>query len=103
MKSPFPGMDPYIEASRLWADFHDDLIAEIKRALAPHLPERYFIRTEERNYVVLDYGEGEQSQPPLPDAVVEPVGDAGSVEMHAFLVERYREHFLEIHEAGPEG
>ena len=22
MKSPFPGMDPYIEACRLWGDFH---------------------------------------------------------------------------------
>ncbi len=45
MKSPFPGMDPYIEACGLWADFHDDLIAEIKRSLAARLPERYFVQT----------------------------------------------------------
>ncbi|RLT35566.1 MAG: DUF4058 family protein, partial [Chloroflexi bacterium] len=25
MPSPFPGMDPYIEQSRLWVDFHSDL------------------------------------------------------------------------------
>jgi hypothetical protein len=33
-ESPFPGMDPYIEACGLWEDFHGDLIAEMKRALA---------------------------------------------------------------------
>ena len=26
MKSPFPGMDPYIEACGLWGDFHSHLI-----------------------------------------------------------------------------
>ena len=36
MKSPFPGMDPYIEACGLWGDFHHDLISEIKYALATH-------------------------------------------------------------------
>jgi Protein of unknown function (DUF4058) len=29
MDCPFPGMDPYIERSAIWADFHDALIAEI--------------------------------------------------------------------------
>jgi hypothetical protein len=33
MKSPFPGMDPYIEVSNLWGDLHDTLIADIKRYL----------------------------------------------------------------------
>ncbi len=56
MKSPFPGMDPYIEACGLWADFHDDLIAEIKRSLAARLPERYFVQTGERSYVVMLVG-----------------------------------------------
>jgi hypothetical protein len=39
MNSPFPGMDPYIEHCGLWIDFHDDLIAEIKRSLAARLPK----------------------------------------------------------------
>ena len=30
MRSPFPGMDPYIEACGLWGDFHQDLIGAIK-------------------------------------------------------------------------
>ncbi len=53
MKSPFPGMDPSIEACGVWADFHDDLIAEIKRSLAARLPERYFVQTGERSFVVI--------------------------------------------------
>ena len=44
MKSPFPGMDPYIEACGLWGDFHHDLISEIKHALAQAVPERYLVR-----------------------------------------------------------
>ena len=38
MRSPFPGMDPYIEACHLWEDFHHDLILEIKSVLAAVLP-----------------------------------------------------------------
>lgn len=40
MKSPFPGMDPYIESKLLWPDFHNSLAYEIKvslnRTLAPN-------------------------------------------------------------------
>jgi hypothetical protein len=121
MKSPFPGMDPYIEASGLWPDFHDDLIGEIKRSLAAALPERYFVRTGERSYVVLADEQGKEAHPFIPDAAVrspdaapagKPSGVAtavagsatasGAVEMLAFVDERYRENFIEIYEAGPE-
>ena len=30
MPSPFPGMDPYIEAPDIWSDFHGDLAAEMR-------------------------------------------------------------------------
>jgi hypothetical protein len=53
MRSPFPGMDPYIEACGLWGDFHHDLISEIKHALAQAALERYLVRAGERSYVVL--------------------------------------------------
>ena len=38
MKSPFPGMDPYIEACGLWEGFHNRLIAKIDEthSLASH-------------------------------------------------------------------
>jgi cob(I)alamin adenosyltransferase len=48
MKSPFPGMDPYIEECGLFEDFHDALISEIKHAVADVLPARYVVRTAER-------------------------------------------------------
>jgi hypothetical protein len=38
-------MDPYIEVSDLWGDFHEDLIAAIKRTLASRLPKGYVART----------------------------------------------------------
>ena len=34
MKSPFPGMDPYIEECGFFADFHQKLIGEIERDLS---------------------------------------------------------------------
>ena len=53
MKSPFPGMDPYIEACGLWGDFHSHLIEKIYDAVAQAAPEPYTVRTVERNYLVL--------------------------------------------------
>src|SRR5438874_1904343 len=112
MKSPFPGMDPYIEACGLWGDFHDDLVGEMKRALAAVVPERYFVRTGERSYVVLVESEGKVAHPFLPDvgvkapapqapsppagpatAVAEPATAAEAVSMRAFIDEHYRESF----------
>ncbi len=53
MKSPFPGMDPYIEACGLWGDFHSHLIEKIGEKRADLAPEHYLVRTGERSYVVL--------------------------------------------------
>jgi Protein of unknown function (DUF4058) len=51
MKSPFPGMDPYIEARGLWPDFHNSLIIELRRALNASLPPRYEALVEVRTYI----------------------------------------------------
>src|SRR5947209_13670426 len=120
MKSPFPGMDPFIEDRGLWPDFHDDLIAEIKRSLAARLPERYFVQTGERSYVVIAGIDEKETKPIYPDvgiekpasigrasetrrarAVAEPVLDTGGVTMRAFIDEHFRENFIEIYEAEP--
>src|SRR5437660_9710055 len=50
MKSPFPGMDPYIEASGLWEDFHNHFVESIAAALADVVPPHYFIKSGERAY-----------------------------------------------------
>jgi hypothetical protein len=42
MPSPFPGMNPYIEDSLIWEDFHQNLASEIQAQLAPKLRPRYF-------------------------------------------------------------
>ena len=49
MKSPFPGMDPYLE--RHWEDVHTALIGYIRDALQPQLSEDLIARMEEKVYV----------------------------------------------------
>jgi Protein of unknown function (DUF4058) len=41
MPSPFPGMDPYLEAPRRWVEFHNHLAAELCAALNRTLDPRY--------------------------------------------------------------
>jgi hypothetical protein len=58
MKSPFPGMDPFLEAR--WSDVHVTLIGFIKEALQPLLPADLRARSEER--VLLEEVEGEPTR-----------------------------------------
>ncbi len=121
MQSPFPGMDPYIEACGLWEDFHLDLIGELKRTLARAAPERYLVRTGERSYLVLVESEGKVTRPFMPDisvttterrpkpsrkrggtALAEPVLGEEPLVLRAFIEEEHREAFVEIYEATPE-
>jgi Protein of unknown function (DUF4058) len=53
MPSPFPGMNPYLEAPSLWAGVHHWLITEIARSLLPQLRPQYFVAVEERIYQVV--------------------------------------------------
>ena len=124
MPSPFPGMDPYIEACGLWGDFHDSLVAEVKRVLAERAPDRYTVRSGERSYVVLVAKEerdrkehmtqadvatttspisafGDTSA--LATAVAEKVEtDQEPVTMRALVEMELREPFIEIRELNPE-
>src|SRR5438445_6731457 len=122
MRSPFPGMDPYIEAFGLWEDFHHNLITEIQGAISAVLPERYVVRAGERSYVVLSARNGEEEFLTRPDvgvaelagarehllptraaAVLEaPEGQPAPITMRALVETEYREGFLEIRELRPE-
>jgi hypothetical protein len=121
MKSPFPGMDPYIEACGLWEDFHSHLIGQISEKLADAVPERYLVRSGERAYVVLVEEQGKMSRPFLPDvtisapegrrkstrkkggaAVADAAEEAEAVTIRAFIEEEHREAFVEIYEATAE-
>jgi hypothetical protein len=41
MESPFPGMDPYLEAPSIWPDVHASLIAAIRDQIQAQLNPRY--------------------------------------------------------------
>src|SRR5947209_10006789 len=126
MKSPFPGMDPYIEACGLWEDFHTHLIAHISDVLADAAPARYVVRAGEPSYVVLVDSEAQARHAFLPDVgVMAPQGrkgagagkggttiaergpergaehDQDAVSMRAFIEETYREAFVEVYTTTP--
>jgi hypothetical protein len=114
-------MDPYIEGSGQWEDFHNHLMEAIYRAIAPMLPRKYTASTATRSYVVLMEEEGKKEHLAKPDvaimepthprkprrkkgsvAVAEPAEYAGSVSMQAFVAEKFRETFVEIYLQGEE-
>jgi len=121
MKSPFPGMDPYIEACGLWEGFHSHLIEAIYQAIAKVLPKGYTADTAVRSYVVLMEPEGKAERLAKPDVAVtqptagkkprrrkggvataDPVEEAESVPMQAFIAEKFEETFVEIYAEGEE-
>ncbi len=120
MKSPFPGIDPYIEGCGLWEDFHSHLIEKIGEKLADLAPDRYLVRTGERSYLLLIESDSRKSYHFLPDvsvtsrrdrkknakkggtALAEPNGQAEPITMRPFILEEHRESFIEIHEANPD-
>ena len=53
-KSPFPGMDPYLEGD-LWQEFHDTLAHQIRGQILDVLPPRYVALLDKR-YVIEDAG-----------------------------------------------
>lgn len=119
MRSPFPGMDPYIEACYLWDDFHHNLISGIQNALAPVLPKRYVVRAGERSYVTLMARNGVDEYRMQADVSVarksghvpttaqsataalleETDADSAPIAMRALVRTEFRESFLEIREA----
>lgn len=107
MRSPFPGMDPYLEHPALWPDVHNSLIAAMRDALAPVLRPRYYIALESRVYTldidglvfvgrpdltVLPY-EGPQRVSTLP------LASAGFVEVEVPVKDEIEETYLEVREA----
>ena len=52
--NPFPGMNPYLENTRIWPDVHNTLIGTIRRQLNQNLPVQYYAEIEERLIVEFD-------------------------------------------------
>ena len=65
MPSPFPGMDPYLEDTRLWEDAHNSLIIYLRAAIGALLPPHYAAAVQDRVYIVPD-----EKQVYVPDVAV---------------------------------
>ena len=51
MPSPFPGMDPYLEAPGIFPDFPDSLITYLREGLQAKLPAPYFAALGWREWI----------------------------------------------------
>lgn len=106
MKSPFPGMDPYLEAPPRWPGVHHGLISELQAELNRQLRPRYRVQVEERVYV-LDSDDPAVSRF-VPDLHVARGGSEGAAPAPAVLSdpvvvttlfeEEVREHSLAIYD-----
>ena len=110
MPSPFPGVDPFVEAQESWEGFHAVFLGEALDQIATALPENYVVRIEGRTTLRAVYSD-EMIQEFQPDLFVarhnqgsgrgsatatlatfaEPVTIPMDIE-----VEEVREHWLEI-------
>lgn len=109
MRTPFPGMDPYLERPESWQGFHNSLIAAVALDLAPRLRPRYYVATEERTYLYTPDRSTFIGRPDLnvigptlqeahPAWVIEPV--AGVVRVELPIPDSVREAYLEIRQVG---
>jgi hypothetical protein len=53
MRSPFPGMNPYLEHPTLFHEVHTDLIVALQLYLAPLVRPRYRVAVEQRTFLAL--------------------------------------------------
>ena len=86
MQSPFPGMDPYLEAPDLWPDVHSRLMNIFAEQLAPLLAPRYVAELETR--VVIERVDDE-GDPYIvrPDVTVAKVAETAVATSYAVAVE----------------
>lgn|SRR5487761_1150139 len=108
MKSPFPGMDPFLEQPAYWSDFHATFINYWREAIADLLPPAYEAALGERVYLVetgpdahkLGYPDvavtHEQSPPPARPAPVVAAATLEPVTVPLTMLEGPRETYIEI-------
>ncbi len=107
MTSPFPGVDPYLEAQGFWPDFHARFITYWGEALNDVLPDHYEARIDERlTLVELPAEKVKRIEPdliitgrgPSPGAQAVPAGveTIEPVTVPLFIEEEARETFIEI-------
>ena len=106
MPSPFPGMDPYLEAPDIWPDLHDALGGGIRNLLNEMLPAPYYARVEMRQELGIIEEPGARqriipdvavvSRPsPVPEPTAAPQSESGGVSV-ATLIRREVSHALRL-------
>ncbi len=109
MRSPFPGMNPYLERADLWPNVHNSLIIALRDDLGPRLRPRYYVAVEER---VVALGLDDLAFVARPDVAVVQAGGVeaatvapqmeyatgGAVMVEVPLPDEVRELYLEIHD-----
>lgn len=71
MPSPFPGVDPFIEASDRWVGFHNVLIAQCSKLLNVSLPEDYAAWVDVRRELIPAPGVFRAELEEIPHAFIE--------------------------------
>jgi hypothetical protein len=108
MRSPFPGMDPFLEAPDIWPDVHTRLIVGMSDVLAEKLSPHFIVAVEQR--LIVSEEETSPVGAIIPDlAVVTPARPGVTAPLDAgytapTLIEplpepEVRERFIEIRDA----
>lgn len=74
LRSPFPGMNPYLEHPTLWPDVHNRLITALGDVLTPQVAPHYYVGVESRAYVIRPDGDAFLGRPDLAVARLAPSG-----------------------------
>ena len=107
MKSPFPGMDPYLEHHALWPDVHNRLITALADTLSPAVAPIYYVGVESRAYIIKPEGDLFLGRPDLsivspvavlPTAVTSPIAttDVAVLEVSIPIDDEINHYYLEI-------
>src|SRR6516164_8349789 len=109
MRSPFPGMDPFLENPTYWSDFHSRFINAWCESIADALPPQYEATLGERVYLVehspearklgfpdVAVSHGERPTPTLPSSTTGATATLEPVTIPLTILEGPRETYIEI-------
>jgi hypothetical protein len=104
-------MDPWLERSPLWLDFHNTMTIAIRDALVPQVDPRYFVQVEARTTVLMASGQERLIRPDVtvttgesrsgPRTAVPMAADQGTsiaeVTLPAEVIDEVEEMYLEVY------
>src|ERR1700722_17174994 len=101
MPSPFPGMNPFVQQSDAWMDFHDNFIVRIQESLSGRLGPNYLVilnvrlipheySAESRSFfAIADVGVSDPLNRLAPPSLV-PIAAPVQLELPAVEIEKHR-------------